>query len=136
MTAGSVSPGSLPAGLRASLAAALGDLRHDLGKYITFETRFVEDRSDLGLLREALRLDLNETHRRGDTVQPAWEIWARLRPAPLEHCPEVEQIDGLLARLAEVDLDDPATNLASVAADAASVARLIRQLATRFGSED
>ncbi len=119
-----------------SLRAALRDLRHDLGKYITFETRFVEDPDDQDALREALRIDLTETHRRGDEVEAAWEVWARLRPAGLEHWPEIPALDGLLARLSRVDLSDPETDLLLVARDTAAVAGLTRRLAARLGPED
>ena len=59
----------------AELLDQVDDLRHDLGKYIGFETRFVGLDANDEDLRRALKSDIFETHRRGDQVESAWAMW-------------------------------------------------------------
>ena len=73
----------------------LGDLRHDLGKYIGFESRM----SAPSQLRVALAKDLFATRQHGERSESCWELWARLRPAALDDDPDVVAIDRALAAL-------------------------------------
>jgi hypothetical protein len=78
----------------------LADLRHDLGKYIGFESRTAEPSS----LRAALARDLFATRERAGASESCWELWARLRPAALADDPDVLAIEAALAAL-HIDLD-------------------------------
>ncbi len=83
---------------------ALEDLNHDLGKYICFESRFVDDTAPDAELRSALCTDVFETHRASDGVLSAWQVWQRLRPAALMEREEVRAIERALSRLGELQL--------------------------------
>ena len=96
------------------LVERLSDIRHDLGKYITFEVRFLGPGPQQGDLREALRSDLYRTHQRGDVYLSAWEVWEKLRPLVLEGDPDVVAIDEALLLLRDVNLDQPQTVLMDV----------------------
>lgn len=109
----------------------LADLRHDLGKYITFEVRFLEDPATDDDLRAALRRDLLETRRGAAGTEPAWDVWARLRPARLDGDPDVAALDDLLARLRDADLDGPRATLDAAADLAREVAATTRRLHRR-----
>lgn len=115
----------------AALADRLADLRHDLGKYIRFETRFVEDNADLGALRDALRADLLATRRRGDQLEPAVAVWARMRPVELDGDPDVVAIDAAMARLSSFDPSAPEPALREAATLAREVSEATRRLHTR-----
>ena len=116
---------------REALADRLADVRHDLGKYIRFETRFVEDGADVDALRAALRADLLATRRRGDQLEAASSVWARLRPGELDGDPDVGVIDAAMAALAGVDLDGPEPSLREAAGLAREVSEATRRLHTR-----
>ena len=109
----------------------LSDLRHDLGKYIRFETRFVEGEGDVEALRAALKADLLATRRRGDEVEAAATVWARLRPGELEGDPDLVAIDEAMARIASLDLDGPEPALREAARRTAEVAEATRRLLGR-----
>lgn len=114
------------------LSFQVADLRHDLGKYITFEVRFVGLDADTEALRRALRADLHETDKRGGAAEPAWRVWARLRPPELEHDPDVVAIDALiysLERLALETLDR--AGLVAAAEQAAAVQAHCKALSLR-----
>jgi hypothetical protein len=113
------------------LVEDLSDLRHDLGKYIVFELRFLGDEPGIVDLRGALRTDLLSTRRRGDATETAWAVWARLRPPQLDGDPDVRAIDALVERLATADLDGDEESLRAVAADARAVASATRRLHRR-----
>lgn len=121
----------LPLDQLEALADRLADVRHDLGKYIRFETRFVEDGGDVDALRAALKADLLATRRRGDQLEPASRVWARLRPGELEADPDVSAIDAAMARLAAADLDGAEPALREAAALAREVSDATRRLHTR-----
>lgn len=89
----------------------LSDIRHDLGKYLGFATRFLGVDASEDDLREALRSDLLATRRHGDRVEAAWEVWARLRPARLDGDEDVTVIDERLAELSTIDLTGPLPEL-------------------------
>ncbi len=116
---------------REGMVDRLSDLRHDLGKYVRFETRFVESGGDVEALRAALRADLLATRRRGDEVEGAQAVWARMRPAELEGDPDVSAIDAAMAALAGVDLGGPEPELRRAAALTAAVAEATRRLQQR-----
>ena len=81
------------------LVEDLADLRHDLGKYIGFESRLAEPSQ----LRSALSKDLFATRQHGERSETCWELWARLRPAALGDDPDVLAIDRALDAL-RIDL--------------------------------
>jgi hypothetical protein len=70
----------VPASARPALKERLGDLRHDLGKYMVFQLRWLPPEPSDADLREALDADLNRTRSGGGRVESAPAIWARLRP--------------------------------------------------------
>jgi len=82
------------------LVEDLADLRHDLGKYIGFESRNAEPEQ----LRKALMRDLHATREHTGKSESCWELWARLRPSALDDDPDVLAIDQALEAL-RIDLD-------------------------------
>ena len=94
-----------------ALVEQLVDIRHDLGKYITFEVRFLGADPQDEELREALKSDLYSTLRRGEHVLSAWDVWEKLRPDVLEGDPDVVAIDEALLMLRGVDLDQQRADL-------------------------
>jgi hypothetical protein len=82
------------------LVEDLADLRHDLGKYIGFESRNAEPRQ----LRRALARDLHGTREHEGRRESCWELWARLRPDALTDDPDVLAIDRALEAL-RIDLE-------------------------------
>lgn len=116
------------------LTEDLSDLRHDLGKYITFEVRFLGADPETEALRAALRADVLQTHKRGDEHATAWQVWARMRPALLEGDPDVARIEESLAALARVNLTGSRAELEEAAALAGEVAAATRSLFKRAAS--
>ena len=126
--------------------AALGDLveqldavRHDLGKYMAFETRFVGLDAPVSDLRRALAADLRATRRqrRGDgseAVEAAWEVWRRLRPESLDGDPDIAVIDQGIADLAAADLDGDEDTVRRMAELALRVSEATRRLSSRARS--
>jgi hypothetical protein len=113
------------------MEAALS-VRHDLGKYVCFEARWLDETASAAELRAALQADLGHTRRGPAGDEDCTAVWARLRPdvAGLG----VEDIDALVAelgralpRLPEMDLD----GLRQVAGVARSLSELCRHLAAR-----
>ena len=113
-------------------------VRHDLGKYVSFATRFLAEDAGVEALREALRDDLVHTRRSPDGVENAPMLWARLRvpltdPAvPPEIRAFVARLDdavgGIAVAIPHLDTDDEPT-LRQLAAHAAEVTTLTRALA-------
>ncbi|MCK6504791.1 hypothetical protein L6R53_15535 [Myxococcota bacterium] len=127
---------SLPEPALRRVLPLLEDLRHDLGKYVCFETRFAGPDADLPTLRAALRADLLATRRHGARVEAAWELWARLRTAAVQgglpaQDPDVEALDQALDLLRAADLDGDRAALDAVAAQAERVRALTRRLHDR-----
>lgn len=114
-----------------ALVEQLSDLRHDLGKYVCFEARFLPAEPDGAALSAALRADLLQTRRRGDAVESAWALWRRLRPGLLDGDPDVTALDHDVAALEAASLDGTVTELAAVAARARAVSGRCRALHTR-----
>ncbi len=113
------------------LVEQLADLRHDLGKYITFEVRFLGPSPSESALRAALRADLLQTRRWGAHTETAEQVWARMRPALLEGDPDLLRIDQALGALSRIDLSGPAEELSQAAALAREVAEACRALLMR-----
>lgn len=62
-----------------SASELLARLKHDLGKAISFQQRWLPDPEDEDALRSALVEDLLRTRRAGDRVTGAVDLWAALR---------------------------------------------------------
>ena len=111
-------------------------VRHDLGKYVTFSSRFLADDAPLAERRAALRDDLLRTRRGPAGEATAAEVWAGLRgelgEAPPALRETIARIDAAVAALdadaREVDTLD-ATGLAALADRARALATLTRTLA-------
>ncbi len=65
---------------RAALARHVARLKHDLGKYIAFQSRWLGPEASHSDREEALRADLLATRRGPTEVVDAVELWGRLRP--------------------------------------------------------
>lgn len=105
------------------LLEAAARARHDLGKYVAFQARWLEPDAPADALREALREDLLRTRKGPDGVVDAATLWRDLR-GPLLPA-GVERIDGLMAELA-----DRAGRLDALGADELlATARLARSVA-------
>ncbi len=113
------------------LVEDLSELRHDLGKYIGFECRFVGEDGETEALRAALRTDLLQTHRGRRGVESCWQLWARLEPADCAGEPELGVISSALASLSEVDLDGSREELLRGVALARQVTEATRSLHRR-----
>ncbi len=119
-----------------ALVKELVDIRHDLGKYVCFEVRFVGLDCGDEALREALESDLRRTRSaRGpdgrDLNESAWDLWARLRPSTLADDPDVRKIDALVAELQAADLGADGPVLRKAAESALEVGVLTRRLLDR-----
>ncbi|MDP6934059.1 MAG: hypothetical protein QGG40_14135 [Myxococcota bacterium] len=119
---------SVPSERLAELVEQLSVLRHDLGKYIGFEVRFVGEDPEVGVLRAALRSDLHRTRRDRRGSLSAWELWAQVRPHLLDGDARVESIEECLDRLREIDLDGDEDQLGRAAGLAREVGVLTREL--------
>lgn len=105
-------------------------VRHDLGKYVHLEARWLGEDANEGELREALASDLLRTRRDPSGDQRCDEVWARLRPSVV-HLP-VAEIDSIVIRLADAAkrLDSlDFHRLRAVAEDARLLADACRRLA-------
>ena len=115
----------------AALLPALEDLRHDLGKYVCFETRFVGLDAELETLRQAVMADVRSTRRQARGTLSAWELWTLLRPSMLEGDPDVTALDLATRTLREADLDGPRAELLQAAAGATQIQQATRRLHDR-----
>lgn len=59
---------------------ALQIARHDLGKYIALQSRWLPEDASTEEIRAALVADLRGTRRSGAIQEDAWQVWERLRP--------------------------------------------------------
>jgi hypothetical protein len=97
------------------LSEHLAALRHDLGKYVCFQQRWLSPNPSTDELRDALDADLRRTRSRGDHREGAVELWARLRPelvgaralpsgalVDLSDEEELGEIDGAIALIARL----------------------------------
>lgn len=72
-------------------------VRHDLGKYVHLEARWLgEDASDVEY-RDALRTDLLRTRRGPSGDEDCVVLWARLRPSVASF--DLTELDALVATL-------------------------------------
>lgn len=117
-----------------SLHEAAERARHDLGKYVCLQTRWLEEGAPDAELREALAADLLRTRRGPEGEETAAQLWARLR-VPLAGA-EIDEIDALMAalaaRAARLDALDSA-DLRETAALSRRVAEALRDLCRRVG---
>ena len=108
---------------RMSVLEAAARARHDLGKYISFQARWVEPGAPVEALRDALREDLLRTRKGPDGVVTAAALWRELRE-PLQGL-EIGRVDALVelltVRAATLDTLDEAALL--------DTARLAREVA-------
>ena len=81
-----------------ALQAAL-DARHDLGKYVSLNLRFLAPEADRAALREALLADLTQTRRGPSADESAPEVWAACRGGLPLAAPEVQQIDAAIQHI-------------------------------------
>ena len=82
-----------------ALQAAL-DARHDLGKYVSLNLRFLAPDADRAAQREALLADLTQTRRGpGGGVESAPEVWAACRGGLPAAAPEVLQVDAAMKHI-------------------------------------
>jgi hypothetical protein len=116
-----------------SLLEAAARARHDLGKYVSFQARWLGPDSPPETLREALRADLLETRKGPDGAQDASTLWRTLRvplvPAGVAHLDEL--VARLADRAAQLDTLDAAA-LAETAALARAVADELKALHMRL----
>ncbi len=105
-----------------SLLEAAARARHDLGKYIAFQARWLGPGAAVAELREALREDLLRTHKGPDGATDAATLWRELR-VPLQGA-GIDAIDALMetiaARSAVIDTLD-----ADALEDTARLARAV-----------
>jgi hypothetical protein len=113
--------------------------KHDLGKYVAFQIRWLPPDAPAAELLEALRADVLQTRRGPDGAEAAHALWRRLRPGldPLGADPDLLAVDRAVAALeaaapglAAGALDGEA--LAAVADEARAVARHLAALFKRL----
>ncbi len=82
-----------------SREAAL-QVRHDLGKYVYLEARWLgEDSSEVDV-REALITDLRRTRRGPSGDESCVAVWTRLRPSVAEF--DTAEVDWLVSHIADL----------------------------------
>lgn len=113
---------------------AANRVRHDLGKYVHLEARWLDHEASEEELREALAHDLCRTRRGPEGDESCVELWARLRPSVAAL--DVGDIDRLVAdlghgmsRLGGLD----GAGLRALAEQARTLAEACRRLAERAG---
>ncbi len=113
--------------------------KHDLGKYVAMQTRWLPEDAPAGELRAALMTDVLTTRRSDALTLSAPELWHVLRPplAAALTAAELAPIDAAVARLAAAvaPLRDDALTLSelrALAEDARQVARELAALTRRL----
>ena len=109
----------------------IGAIRHDLGRYICFEQRFLEDPESEQELRRALRSDLLRTRRSGTQVESCQALWSRLRPSGLDGDPDIHVIDRAIGDIILADLEGPLEELLRCRALAMEVRHATQRLHAR-----
>ena len=94
-----------------SLMLKIRAIRHDLGRYICFEQRFVENVEDVEELRMALRSDLLSTRKKGAEIDSCSVLWQELRPNELDADPDICAIDHAIEDIQTLDLNGPMEEL-------------------------
>lgn len=115
----------------ADLAADLATVRHDLGKYVALNLRWLPDDPGDEELRAALALDLRATRSVPGASEDAPALWARLRPALARHRLDLSAVDASVAAIAaalpDLDrLDRPA--MLALAQRALEIGPMLRRL--------
>jgi len=100
---------------REALAEYVARVKHDLGKYVSFQVRWLAPDAPVAERRAALLADLTATRRGPEGSWDAPSLWAALRPAlvgevtlpggprvDLSADPLVQRIDQAIAVIAEV----------------------------------
>jgi hypothetical protein len=64
----------------AALGEVVGRLKHDLGKYVAFQVRWVAPDAEFSERRDALEADLLSTRRGPDGAVDAPTVWRQIRP--------------------------------------------------------
>jgi hypothetical protein len=103
-----------------SLREQLVRLKHDLGKYIAFQVRWLAADASATARREALTADLLGTRRGPEGVRDAPSVWAEFRPSLVG---EAELPGG-----GRADLSDDIT-FQAIDADMTAIAALLPALA-------
>lgn len=97
---------------RDALREHLARLKHDLGKYVAFQQRWLGQDADPGARRAALESDLIHTRRGPDGSVDALTVWADARPALVGQAtlggavvdlacdPDIARLDGAMRALA------------------------------------
>ncbi|MFT4979977.1 MAG: hypothetical protein ACI8S6_005889 [Myxococcota bacterium] len=123
---------ALPTEALEDLCEDLADLRHDLGKYITFEVRFVGLDAPTEELRAAVQADVLQTDKRGGKAEPAWSVWARLRPPLPDDDADIATIDAAIKNMSSLSLASADRDgLLAAAALAVSVQASCKRLSQR-----
>ncbi len=108
-------------GVPTALTEYVARLKHDLGKYVAFQIRWLPEDAPLAERRRALESDLLATRRGPDGEVDAVTLWRSLRPALVG---QAELAPGV-----RVDLSDhPA--LVRLEASMAAVAEVVSELRT------
>lgn len=118
-----------------ALSEPLARLRHDLGRYVSLQVRWLGDDPDPDALREALAADLLQTRRGPSGAVDALAVWGELRPALAELAgdPDFARIEVGMAGVARAidglragDLDrDGVRRGAAAAAEVADACRAL-----------
>lgn len=112
------------------LREAADRVRHDLGKYVHLEARWLGEDANEVELREALLNDLTRTRRDPSGDEGCEAVWARLRPYVVSL--DTAEIDAIVIRLGSAarKLDELDHHLLrAVAEDARLLADACRRLA-------
>ncbi len=112
------------------MSEALTQARHDLGKYIALNLRWLPEEPTQEQLRAALLTDLRATRSGGGVQEDAWSLWQRLRPGLVDY--NLQDLDARMERIQQAlpaleTLDESA--LRRVAEDALAVGPALRRLA-------
>lgn len=128
----------------AALVEAASRARHDLGKYIGLQSRWLPENCTIDARREALIADLRHTRSGPAGVADAVTVWAECQAALTaaaggRKLPEVEQIEarmrqiaGILPRIEQADVHE----LQATANLAREVGDLLRDLHRRLLREE
>lgn len=123
-----------------ALLEAAQDARHDLGKYICMNQRWLGESCAPAERLEALQADLLRTQSGPSGAVDAFTLWARLRPRLEGAGSEIEEVDLAISRLAsrresvEEGTADEAT-LAGCSADCKTIADALKRLTRRLQKE-
>ena len=96
--------------VRAAVVEHVARIKHDLGKYVAFQVRWLPEEAGHEERLQALRADLLATRRGPDGELDASALWRQLRPAlvgeeelaaglrvDLRGHPDLERLDGAMA---------------------------------------